>query len=498
MPRPALFRVLLQERHWDDWAVFAPLFEETARNVGKELSSRKVELVTLPRRTFDHWFSGDWFGTPHRHYRPVLERLLGHRVDELFSPAPDIVDVRDAHGRSGLHAALLIAERWPTSRLYTSVADVGDVWELAGRSVLDGTTTAVQIHPASRQDGRVTIQAPNSGALQRFLRPARRGLIVGVDEHSDEVPRMFVADTASARLGLSDGQEGSFSVPCAYELDDLTYGILWSLIQFDDGLLADDQVLDQEQQALRTYLSLPRSAPSRMALPVLTSASSSWIGSAFCAQYIHSRLEGSAQPPVFWTREQTGEQAAAWLFFSHKVDYLRDLSTRFGDASTPLSRMFVIPESEVAHSDRYERILLFLAIALMELYGIRVQATARPEFSAVDGFALVPGNRAVVANWVRTEAVWSADTTARRPDLRRFQDYLGEAGDDSLLPGADRETRLRTLAEYLRIDWGQTIRRCRELGENGVSGLIRPRSRLLTISALDEVLHFLGTLAPDQ
>jgi hypothetical protein len=110
----------------------------------------------------------------------------------------------------------------------------------------------------------------------------------------------------------------------------------------------------------------------------------------------------------------------------------------------------------------------------------------------------VPGNRAVVANWVRTEAVWSADTTARRPDLRRFQDYLGEAGDDSLLPGADRETRLRTLAEYLRIDWGQTIRRCRELGENGVSGLIRPRSRLLTISALDEVLHFLGTLAPDQ
>lgn len=107
MPHPALFRVLLQERHWDDWAVFAPLFEETARNVGKELSSRKVELATLPRRTFDHWFCGDWFGTPQRHYRPVLERVLAvlvlrlsQRTAPVGSPAPDpwetFVDFRDA------------------------------------------------------------------------------------------------------------------------------------------------------------------------------------------------------------------------------------------------------------------------------------------------------------------------------------------------------------------------------------------------------------------
>ncbi|GAA4205748.1 hypothetical protein GCM10023074_45370 [Microbispora amethystogenes] len=31
MPRPALLRVLIQERHWDNWAVFCNRFKEAAR-----------------------------------------------------------------------------------------------------------------------------------------------------------------------------------------------------------------------------------------------------------------------------------------------------------------------------------------------------------------------------------------------------------------------------------------------------------------------------------
>ncbi|WP_433496768.1 hypothetical protein ACQP1K_17430 [Sphaerimonospora sp. CA-214678] len=496
-----MFRLLVQERHWDNWVVFCGHFEEAARALAKETNTPRLASVTVARRTFDRWFAGDWYGRPHNDAARVLEHLLGFPRTELFAPAPDVLEARKAvHDRGGLQASIAIGQRWPTSRLFLSAADdVADSWELTGRKVLDGTTSAVHFLPAVRRDDEVGLRHLDPAALVKFLRQARRGLLVGVEEQDDDL-RLYVIDSVNARknLAASTSQAEGLALTAGHELDDLTYGILWSLVQLDDGLLADDQALDEEQQVLEAYLQLPRSAPSRMTLPMLTSVGARWLGSAFCAQHIQRRLDGASEAPLFWTREQTGEEAAAWLFFRHKIAYLQALRRQFGGAASPLSRTFCIPEAEVARTDRYERVLLFLAVALMEMYGIRVQVTARPEYSAVDGFVLVPGQRAIVANWVRTEALWMADTTTGRADLRSYHEAVSEAADQSLLQGNDPETRLRAMAGYLGLDWRWVTRRSCDVGECGVANLVRPRSRLISVDVLDEVLRFVGSLAPDQ
>jgi len=314
MPRPALFRVLLEERGWDNWATFCPHFEQTARGLAQETDTPRLANVTVARKTFDRWASGTWYGRPWPATARILERLLGFPVADLFAPAPNVLNARAGVHRGGLRAAGVIGQRWPTSRLFISAAeDVSDCWELTGRHTLDGTTTAVQFHPASRDGDQVLIHPSEPGSLEQFTRPARRGFIVGVQEQDDDL-QLYVVDSSNARRARAAlGARGSVDLPAAHLLDDLTYGLLWALVQLDDGLLADDRALEEERQALGTYLSLPRSAPSRMAVPELTNVATQWLGSAFCAQHIQRRLQGVSESPVFWTREQTGEQAAAWL-----------------------------------------------------------------------------------------------------------------------------------------------------------------------------------------
>jgi hypothetical protein len=51
--------------------------------------------------------------------------------------------------------------------------------------------------------------------------------------------------------------------PRAYELDDLTYGVLWAVSTLDEALLADDGALAESSDAVKAYESLPNSAASR-------------------------------------------------------------------------------------------------------------------------------------------------------------------------------------------------------------------------------------------
>ncbi|WP_329156059.1 transcriptional regulator, XRE family protein (plasmid) [Streptomyces sp. NBC_01456] len=497
--RLTLFRLLMQERQWDNWSVFAGHFGRAARDVALKTSAPRLMGVSVARRTFDRWMVGELKGMPQRDTRVVLEHLLGFPCTELFGPPPDVFSAaRAVHDRGGLAASIAISDRWPTSRLFMSATgDVADSWHIRGRRLLDGTTAAVQFHSAVTVGDTVRVTAADNDSLVRFLRPVRRGILVAVDEREDL--KLYVTDAASARRALASfpSPDGALTLPAAHELDDLTYGILWSLIQIDDGLLADDQVLDEESRLMDTFLSLPRSALSRETQPGLTTVGSNWLGSAFCAQHIQRRLDGVTEPPVFWTREQTGEEAATWLFFQHKHAYLRSLADRFAGAGA-MSRTFCIPQSEVSRSSNYERILLFLAIALMELHGIHVRVTIHPEYSTIDGFALATGQRAVVANWLRSESLWRADTITARPELRSYQEIFMDAAATSVMDGPSPLDRLRALAGYLEIDWPWLVRRCLGLSTSGVTGLARPRSRLITLDALTQVLHFVGTLPPDR
>ncbi|WP_405735138.1 hypothetical protein OG607_42005 [Streptomyces sp. NBC_01537] len=495
--RRTLFSLLLQERRLYSWEAFCVHFAAAAGELVRETGRRRLASASVARTTFDRWASGDWYGRPRAEAAEILERMFGYSVDVLFSPAAGAVSMT----RSSSEAAATIGRRWSTSRLLLPTSEPVGIWELTGRQTLDGTAAAVRFLPASRHGERVDLQGSGEEelqALEQFLRPARRGFLVGVEE-LDNDHRLYILDTAPVRRAVEPAvSEKAVSIPAAYLLDDLTYGILWALTQLDDGLLADDQALDAEWRVLGTYLALPRSAPSRLFLD-MTSVGTSWMGSAFCAQHIQQQLHDATEVPIFWTREQSGEEAAPWLFFRHKIEYLQRLE-RFNDSTSPSSRVFCIPEASVARSERYERVLLFLAIALMEQYGIRVRVMGKPEYADVDGVALVPGQRAVVANWVRVrgEALWAASTTTSRGDLRTYTAAFGDAQDADVLSGPDPEARLKSLAQYLDIDWGWLTRRCRELGEHGVSGLVRPRSRLLTVDAVDDVLSFLGTLVPDR
>ncbi|MYZ34313.1 MULTISPECIES: hypothetical protein [unclassified Streptomyces] len=485
--RRTLFSLLLKDRNLLGWEAFCVHFTAAGRDLARETGNRRLATASVGRTTFDRWSSGTWYGRPRGESAQILEHLLGQTIEELFSPAqPQEL------------LATQIGSRWPTSNLRLPAG----VWEIAGRQRLDGTSAAVHLLPVTRRGEEANARDLSQDGLhdlEQFLRPARRGFLVGIEEREDDF-NLYVRDAVAARRPALPRLPATraLSIPSAYLLDDLTYGILWALTQLDDGLLSDDQVLDAEQHLLDTYLSLPRSAPSQL-LVDLTKVGSSWMGSAFCARHIEQELADASEVPVFWTREQSGEEAACWLFFKHKLDYLRTLQ-RFQGTVAQTARVFCLPEAEMALSERYERVLLLLAIALMERFGIRVRVVSNAEYSEVDGVALVPGQRAVVANWVRVPggALWAAGSTSSRGELRTYATVFADAQGTDVLVGEDSAARLRSLADYLHLDWGWLTARCHALGEHGVTGLVRPRSRLLTVEALDETLLFLGKLTSSR
>ncbi|MFF9667383.1 hypothetical protein ACF1FY_35590, partial [Streptomyces althioticus] len=157
----------------------------------------------------------------------------------------------------------------------------------------------------------------------------------------------------------------------------------------------------------------------------LTPGSLMFIGSQASAHYILDSRSALGEDPVFWTREQSGEEAATWLFFIHKLDYLRRTAPATPEATGGTGRAFCIPPEAVTRSPGHERVLLFLAIALMESLGITTWITDNSDLMETEGFALLPQQRAVIASWVRAEAVSKLGRTTRRADLHAFADAVG-------------------------------------------------------------------------
>jgi hypothetical protein len=266
----------------------------------------------------------------------------------------------------------------------------------------------------------------------------------------------------------------------------------------DDALLTDDCTLDERHRQLREYEQMPESAVGSQAAVGLTSAARMWLGSSFCAGHILRNLSEPAAAPVFWTREQTGEEACTWLLFRHKLDYLTRISALYGHAGNPLIRGFCIPEQVTQSLPQWERILLWLAVALMESLGIWVKICADPGYAGTDGFVLVPGDRAVIATWIRAEGIWYAGQTTRAPDLRNFSDVAGYATGHSVTDDTTPAGRLRLLADYLALDWAWLTCRCAGLGRVGCARLIQPHSRLLSTQGIDAALRFAGSIAGTQ
>jgi hypothetical protein len=244
---------------------------------------------------------------------------------------------------------------------------------------------------------------------------------------------------------------------------------------------------------LAPYETLPSSAVSREAASELGMTSQIWLGSDFCARHVLRNLMEVPAPPVFWTREQTGGEACPWLLFEHKHGYLRATRDRFGEGL--LSRMFCVPHSIVARSALFERVLLLLAVALMEAMGIHVSVCDDPAYSDIEGFVLSGQDKAIIANWVRGEGIWHVDTAKRPSVLSDLREASGHASAHSVIEADTPAGRLQALAWYLDVDWAWIQRRCRALARVGTAGLLRPRSRLIATVGVDTACSYLGQSA---
>jgi hypothetical protein len=447
--------------------------------------------VTIDKVTFSRWLSATQH--PRSDAATVLEYWLGFPIKVLLGPAPtrEILLARTPHEAS-LAAAHTLDVRFDSSSLSVTapVPGTGGVWQMDGLRLYDGTQVAVQMYEASAQDDSVVIGPEDLPHLRTFTRPPRRAMLLGA-LGAQGVDDLYVLDAAHARRRLAMAVE-TLPIPAEYRVDDLTFGLVWAMLNLDDNLLADDHVLHDEQQHLEIHLSQRRSAVARAAFPELSAVGGVWLGSHACATYVARHLDTAGAPPLLWSRAQFGEQAATWLFFLSRHCVLQLIRDRARDAEGAAGAAFCIPEAAVTGSEPYERLLLFLAIALMESYGLTVWACMEPEYAEVDEFVLVPGRRVVVANWLGSEAIWHVNSTDDTGEVHAYTQIINHARTHNIMAGPTPAARLRALADYLGLPWAWVIDRCRVLGLYGIAGLLRARNRLIQTSEIDRLLRYLG------
>ncbi|MGI5147213.1 helix-turn-helix domain-containing protein [Plantactinospora sp. CA-294935] len=375
----------------------------------------------------------------------------------------------------------LVASTFPADRQSSRAEIQGDPWTLrlpAGRMFAATSLNAWLTEPVARRPDHLTAATPPSVA-------ARPGdLLVAQDLDGDQ-PRFYAVDARRRSRA-----EGGVAIPLAYLLDDFTIGILWASRTLDDALLNDDQLLAETLDRFRPS----GAARGADALPTddLTQIAQAWLGSYACARFISAHVGAPPGPPLFWTREQRGEEAATWLLFGHKIDYLRTLRARYKDRTGPMGRVFCLPEATAVTGPRAERVLLLLAAALMEAMGVAVHVCTEPDYSAVEGFVLTPDGTVIVANWLRADRVWHATVIAGRPAVGSYRDAL-RFGQAASIISADAPTdRLQRLADYLSLDWTWLTARAAQISAAGVTGLIRPRSRLLSHTGIETACRFLA------
>ena len=396
-------------------------------------------------------------------------------------------EVEDRLGFSDFMSA-----NWPATRLSRSYPDYGMDWNVflpGGRAML-GSRTALQVHPARLDDGHVTLTVDSPDRVREMLSRPERGTLVAAVQDGDK-PRFFALDGRTVAARGAGRSVTEIPLPSAYELDDLTYGILWAVSNYDDALQADDQFLHETRSDLQTYERLSASAVSREAAPGLNRVAHMWLGSDFCARHILKAMPNLPSLPAFWTREQRGEEASAWLLFDHKYPYLQATTQTLGSSTT---RAFCVPEQVVRDSPRHERILMFLAVALMESLGIHTQFTSDNAYEPVEGFVVSPNQEAVIANWVRGDGMWHVDVTGRPSIVREFTTVASDVGDRSIIKAPTPAARLRTLATYLDLPWAWLVARCAALSQHGTAGLVQARSRLVSVAGVDAACAYVGAL----
>ncbi|GAA3112966.1 hypothetical protein JOF29_002830 [Kribbella aluminosa] len=442
---------------------------ELADLVSAEIYRATGEEVLITAKAISDWECG-WYTWPSAVARHALCRVL-HKPDSAAlgffykrhvsaQPVPEPLSILDlvAGGSSSVGSNAL---RLPAGRSYAGV-DVGAHYcevKLPG-------------------EGWLMVDPGPDAVLNR---PDRRSLVVVVDDEH----RHYVAD-GRRFVDRAGRRTGPQPISSAMVLDDLTAGVIWAATNTDVALLADDARLASSQSRLAHYERRRTSDVPLTEVPALSPVAGHWLGSRFCARHVSRNLDRLSGQPFFWTRESRGEEAASWLLWRHKFEYLRRTSRWFPG----MRRGFCISGTDVADSPTYERVLLLLAVALMEAFGITVVLSSEPEHADVEGFVL--GNEAIVANWLGGSGLWYVDASA--PPSRRsvFRDVASEVSTACVVAGQTAKRRLEATASYLNVSWPWFQRRCEELTTAGVDDLAHPRSRLLSTQGLNTAIRYVA------
>ncbi|KUN58800.1 hypothetical protein AQJ46_41725 [Streptomyces canus] len=496
-----LLRALLEQNRWSSWGRFEGLYAEAAKRVA---ARRGGTPVSVARSTYMRWASGE--STPEGLARLVLEELFGIDFDLLMGPAPDreviLPGVLDGASRA---AAMLVDSRWSTSMLHPTapVAGVDGAWYLDGLDLLDSTSVAAQMYVATAHlnDDVVAIGSHDYPHVRQFVRPTRRALLLAsVEERQDgSEGSLYVLDAAHARRLLAlDRPVERLPIPTAYQLDDLTFAVVRSLITADNALGADDRLLDSEEQGMEQHLQKERSVVARESVPGLSQVGAAWLGSRFCSRHALQWLTKSAAPSALWGRAQIGEEAVPLLLFRQQHWFIDQFLQLAAGGEDQPGMALCVPEDVVAASPIYDRIMLFLALAWLEMRGLVTWICSEPEYAKLDEFVLVPGQQAVVGTWMRArDTIWSADVAVRKAQVLDYDLAVRHARANSVLEGSSSTDRLRSAVDYLGLGpvWKTLPGRCRELGAYGTVDMLQARSRLIGLEELDKALRFVGSLA---
>lgn len=428
-------------------------------------------------KSISDWERG-WYTWPDTAVRAALCEVLGAPdaaalgFENRRATRPSVTPPREDPSRCLPLVDLGRDAQTPTENLSACIA-------VPGGRAFPGAGLAAVLLPV-QSPGR---PRPSPHALARLTRSDRWSVLL--------------AHTPEGDVYLADGREYATSsirqldpapVPDAYRLDDLTIGIIWSVSNTDAAILADDGALDSYQRSLAHYQDKLTSSASVSEAPMLNNLSRQWLGSHFCTGHITRHLSWLTADPLFWDREQRGEEAASWLLWNHKLDYLRYASRRYARAR----RGFCIPEHEVRASPKYERVLLLLAMALMEACGIEAQVSPEPQLGEIEGFVLA--DDVIVANWLRAPGLWYVDTGAPPSRWATYRETADHVAAHSIIAHPTPSGRLQAMAAYLGIQWAWFVSRCRELATAGVDGLAHPRSRHLSTDGLTIALNYVAHL----
>lgn len=439
---------------------------ELADLVSAEIYRATGHVVTVDAKSVSDWECG-WYTWPSEDARRALCRILQksssaelgfYKRREKAKPEAPISLLDLMTDLPSAHAETL---RLPGGRSYSGV-DIGAHYcqmELPG-------------------DGWLMIDPGKDASLNR---PDRRSLVVVVDQE-----HRYYASDGRRFLDRAGRRAGPQPISSAAVLDDLTVGIIWATTNTDVALLADDAQLTSSHARLAHHEGRRTSDVPLSEVPTLNAVTSQWLGSRFCARHITRNLDRLSGQPFFWTREKRGEEAASWLLWRHKYDYLRRTSRWFPG----MRRGFCISEADVAESPRYERVLLLLAAALMEAFGITVELSAEPEHAEVEGFVL--GEEAIVANWLGGSGLWYVDSSVPPSRRSMFRAIASQVSAESLIAETTSERRLRALAGYLNVPWPWFRKRCEELAAVGVDDIAHPRSRLLSTQGLNTAIRYVA------